>query len=243
MELFKIHASQCHKIMGEIGLTENQTSERSELLDKQLKGVKPLTKLMEEKLIYLNDKFLNPQLPETCTTFLKEFYAGDNEQIHSKYLDKGNFVEDDNIDLAADVLGYGMASKNTITFSDEFMVGTCDVDLPDAIMDVKSPWNNKTLLDNIDKIDPAYEWQLRVYMKLWRKQKGILFYGLQNTPESDFYPEITFDHLPINKRWLAYVVNRDESLENKIITRVLACREWLERYDKRVNGRIGKMHL
>jgi 3',5'-cyclic AMP phosphodiesterase CpdA len=203
-KLFRIHASQCWKIMS-------------------------------------NAKKAG-ELSETCKTFLKEWYANDKEDIQSKYLDKGNEVESDNIDFAAKVLGYGLADKNTVTMSDEFMVGTCDVDLHDCIIDVKSPWNNKTLLDNIYGIDPNYEWQLRVYMRLYRKEKGILFYGLQNTPETDWYPEISFDHLPEDKRWLAYTVTRDETLENMIVTRVLACREWLNQYHELVTSKLGKCH-
>lgn len=202
-KLFRIHASQCWKIMS------------------KAKKV--------------------GELSETCKTFLKEWYAGDREEIHSKYLDKGNEVESDNIDFMAEVLGFGLADKNTVTMSDEFMVGTCDVELPNCIVDVKSPWNNKTLLDNIYGMDSNYEWQLRCYMRLYRKPKAILFYGLQNTPETEYYPEISFDHLPKEKRWIAYEIERDETLENQIITSVLACREWLAEYDKLVNSRIGTL--
>ena len=181
-------------------------------------------------------------LSQTCITFLKEFYADDREQIQSKYLDKGNDVEADNIDFAAEVLGYGMADKNTVTLSDEFMEGTCDVEFPDLIIDVKSPWNNKTLQDNIYGIDKDYEWQLRGYMRLYRKPKAILFYGLQNTPETDYYPEISFDHIPANQRWIAYTVQRDETLENQIITRVLECRKWLDEYDRLIKSSLGRVH-
>lgn len=203
-KLFRIHASQCWKIMS--------------------KGRKP------------------GELSETCKTFLKEWYAGDNEQIHSKYLDKGNEVENDNIDFMAEVLGFGMADKNTVALSDEFMVGTCDVDLPSCVVDVKSPWNNKTLQDNINGINPDYEWQLRCYCRLYRKPKAILFYGLQNTPETDFSAEVSFDHIPKNERWIAYQIERDETLENQIITSVLACREWLAEYDKLVKSKLGRIN-
>lgn len=184
------------------------------------------------------------ELSVGCQTFLKEWYANDNEQIHSKYLDKGNLVEDENIDFAARVLGYGMALKNTVTLADEFMVGTCDVEFPDAILDVKSPWNNKTFLDNIGGIDKDYEWQLRGYMRLWRKPKALLFYGLLDTPEMEYItPEISYSHLPENKRWIAYQIDRDETIENMIITRVLECRKWLDLYDAEVTNSLGKIHL
>lgn len=182
------------------------------------------------------------ELSVTCQTFLKEWYAGDYEQIQSKYLDKGNMVEEDNIDFAARVLGYGMADKNTVILSDEFMVGTCDSVLHDAILEVKSPWNNKTFLDNITGIDSDYELQIRGYMRLYRKQKAILFYGLQNTPEGDWQMEVSYDHIPEQRRWLAYQIERDETIEQQIITRVLACRDWLVEYDKLVSSMVGMVH-
>lgn len=184
------------------------------------------------------------ELSQVCKTFLMEWYANDNEQIHSKYLDKGNLMEQDAIDLMAEVLGYGMAEKNITTFSDEFMVGTCDVDLPDMIVDVKCPWNNKTFLDNIYGIDKDYEWQLRGYMRLWRKPKACLFYGLMDTPEMEYITtEIQYSHIPKNERWIAYMVERDESIEQAILARVIQCRDWLDSYDKLVKASLGKVHL
>ena len=184
------------------------------------------------------------ELSVGCQTFLREWYANDNEQVHSKYLDKGNLVEDENIDFAARVLGYGMALKNTVTLIDEFMIGTCDVEFPDAILDVKSPWNNKTFLDNIVGIDKDYEWQLRGYMRLWRKPKALLFYGLLDTPEMEYITsEISYSHLPENRRWIAYQIDRDETIENMITTRVLECRKWLDLYDAEVTNSLGKIHL
>jgi hypothetical protein len=55
-------------------------------------------------------------LSVTCKTFLKEWYANEYEEIHSKYIDKGNQVENELIDFMAIQLGYGMAEKNTTTF-------------------------------------------------------------------------------------------------------------------------------
>jgi hypothetical protein len=222
-KLFRIHCSQIWKIMG--GAKNKSIPKNAD------EGLVNLIKLTNEL-----------QLSDTCITHLKEFYSGDKEDARSKYTDKGNEVESDNIDFMANVLGFGLADKNLITMSDEFMVGTCDVDLPSCVVDVKSPWDNKNLLDNIYGIDPNYEWQLRGYLRLYRKEKAILFYGLQNTPETDYSAEVSYDHLPEDKRWLAYTVTRDETLENMIVTRVLACREWLNKYHELVTSKLGKCH-
>lgn len=182
------------------------------------------------------------ELPVTCQTFLKEWYANDREEIHSKYLDKGNYVEEDNIDFAASVLGLGILEKNHETRSDEYFIGSCDVITDDLIIDVKSPWNRKTLLDNIYGIDKAYEYQGRGYMRLYNKSRFILFYGLQNTPaEINYGNEITFDDLDDSDRWIAYEISRNEAIEEEIIERVKLCRDWLLRYDEAVKLNVGKL--
>lgn len=241
MKLFKIHASQCHKIMGRMGLTEAQEIKLAELVKRRDDPTaKPLTANMVTELSDLHFRYNNPELPEGARTFLKEWYAHDYEEIRSKYIDKGNIVESDNIDFAARVLGYGVASKNQVTRSDEYMVGTCDVDLPDLIIDVKSSWNRTTFQSNITGIDPQHEWQGRVYMRLYDKSRFMVFHGLLTTPATEWSDEIVFDD-PENERWLAYEIKRDKSKEDEIIERVKMCRVWLEKYDAEVKAKVGKV--
>lgn len=182
------------------------------------------------------------QLSVTCKTFLKEWYANEFEEIHSKYIDKGNQVENELIDFMAIQLGYGMAEKNTITLHDEFMVGTCDVNFPDLVVDVKAPYNRKTLQDNVDGINSDYEWQLQGYMNLYDKPKAILFYGLMDTPETDWTMEVVYSDMPDQERWIAYSVIRNDELIQAIKDRVLMCRAWLEEYDILVKSKLGRIN-
>jgi hypothetical protein len=183
------------------------------------------------------------ELSQTCKTFLHEWYANDNEQIHSKYIDKGNYVEDDLIDFMADVLGFGMAEKNKVTLSDEFIQGTCDVDLPNCIVDVKASWNKNTLQRQvIEGINADYEWQLQGYMHLYNKPKAYLFYGLMNTPETDYSAEVIYDDLPNNERWIAYELNYDVNKINAIKERIEQCRVYLNEYDKLIKSKLGRIN-
>jgi hypothetical protein len=182
-------------------------------------------------------------LSVTCQTFLKEWYANEREEIHSKYITKGNLVEIDLIDFMAEQLGLGMAEKNEITLHNEWMVGTCDVATKHMVIDVKASWNRKTLQDQaISEIDKDYEWQGRGYMALWDKPEFIVFHGLMNTPEEANYDgEVIYDDMPPNERWIAYKIKRDVTIEQEIIARVIQCRAWLEEYDKKVKSRLGKV--
>jgi len=237
-KLFRIRASQCSKIMGRIGLTDKQLETLVELRNKPKR-----TPIQESTMQDLIIKFDNPKLPDTCTTYLKEWYANDQEEIRSKYLDKGIAVEDDLIDFAAEQLGYGMAEKNKIRLSDEYFDGECDIEFPDAICDVKAAWNRKTLHDRVDEgLSIEHEYQLRVYMHLWRKNKGILFTGLMNTPETDWTPEIVFDDMPVESRWVAYTAHHDPLIIKEIQDRVILCRKWLTEYDIKMKSKLGKIN-
>jgi len=245
--IFKIHCSQIGKIMGRMGLTDKQQAKYDELHNRKFSDTaKPLTANMEVEYKQLHEVYLNPELPATATTFLREWYAKDREEIWSKYIDKGNYVEDDLIEFMADVLGYGMAEKNKgdeATKWDDYLIGTCDVALPKLVIDVKAPWNNTALQSNVDFIDSDYVFQGRGYMRLWDKPEFILFYGLMNTPaDVNFENEITYDHIPTEERWIAYKVTRDIEIENQIVERVKLCREWLNKYDSLVKSKLGKVH-
>jgi hypothetical protein len=122
------------------------------------------------------------------------------------------------------------------------MVGTCDVNFPDLVVDVKAPYNRKSLHDNVDGINSDYECQLQGYMNLYNKPKAILFYGLMDTPETDWTSEVIYSDMPDNERWIAYSVNRNDELIQAIKDRVLMCRAWLEEYDSLVRGKLGRVN-
>lgn len=245
MERYKVHCSSIHKIMGRMGLTDNQFAKYNELVKRKYTAVaKPLTANMEDELSILHEFYINPTLPVTATTHLKEWYSGERDNVFSKYTEKGNYVEQDLIDFMAVQLGLGLAEKNQQTLWDDYIIGTCDVNISDMIVDVKAPWSNTTLQSNIGEIEPAYEWQGRGYMRLYDKPRFILFYGLMDTPaEVNYDREIIYSTMPDNMRWIGYEVKRDKDIEDQIIERVKLCREWLVKYDQFVKERIGKIHL
>jgi hypothetical protein len=183
------------------------------------------------------------ELSQTCKTYLAEWYANDNEQIHSKYMDKGNAVEHDLIDFMAEQLGYGMAEKCIESASNEFMQGSCDVITHDAIIDVKASWNKKTLHQQvIDGLDKDYELQLQGYMHLYNKTKATLFFGLMNTPETNYSEEIVYEDMPSNERWIAYNIDYNPEVIKSIEDKVIQCRAYLAEYDKLIKNKLGKIN-
>ena len=183
------------------------------------------------------------ELSAGCKTYLENWYANDNEDIHSKYFDKGNMVENECIDLMASVLDKGIAFKNDEHKEDEYFSGTCDVQLDDCIVDVKSVWGRKGLHAACNGLDKDYEWQLRGYMHLYNKPKAILFYGLCDTPEECNYDnEMINSDMQLEERWTAYNLESDSQLVQEIIDKVVKCREYLEEYASKINNKLGKIN-
>lgn len=242
---FRLHASQAAKLTGRIGLTDAQTVTYKELTERKTKGEKPLTANMEAELAKLHHTFTNPELPQTAKTFLMEWYSMKEEEINSKYFNKGNLVENDNIDFMAETLGFGMAEKNLVTLHDEYFVGTCDVNLHDTIVDVKSNWDLFTLQRlAIDNYLEDYALQGQVYMHLYSKPKFILWHGLLDTPEEANYGVgVSWEHLPIEERWIAWRFNFDQSAIDMLIERIKMARNFLAEYDAKVKSKIGKLHI
>lgn len=183
------------------------------------------------------------ELSQTAKSFLMEWYANEDKQVHSKYLEKGVMMELEAIDFAANVLELGLAEKNKINFANDYMTGTPDVINGDTVIDVKVPWDCATFQSNVFGMNKDYEWQLRSYMILTGTTRAILFYALMDTDEAINYgEEVTYQDLPDKDRWIAYEIAHDEETEAKIIERVEMCRTWLAEYDQKVKSKLGRIN-
>ena len=128
-----------------------------------------------------------------CIDWIKqqpEFYNR-RKEFSSKYTDKGNQVEDEALQFAAEQLGYGMILKNVDSFSNDFMTGTPDAVLPEEIIDVKSSWDFSTFPTFATEIPTKdYYWQLLGYMALTGKRESKVIYCLMDTPIEIIHREI-----------------------------------------------------
>ena len=87
-------------------------------------------------------------LSATTKTYIKELVLehkyGIKKEINSRYLDKGNQVEDMAIELAEQALDLGFVFKNELFFENDHLTGTPDIITDTLIVDVKSSWNGTT---------------------------------------------------------------------------------------------------
>ena len=187
-------------------------------------------------------------LSQTAKTYIEEEVLrakyGIIKTFSSRYTDKGNLVEDEAIEMAANALELGFLYKNSEHFSNDFLTGTPDVNTGDILLDVKSSWD-ATTFPNKD-----YYYQLQGYMELTGKTEALLVYCLVNTPEDMIEDEVrrahwnarlidesqelrdevlkrhSFDHIPDNRRVKFFKVEKDEQVVNEIKERVELCREY-----------------
>jgi hypothetical protein len=194
-------------------------------------------------------------LSATTKTYIKELVLehkyGIKKEINSRYLDKGNQVEDMAIELAEQALELGFVFKNELYFENDHLTGTPDIITDTLIVDVKSSWNGTTFPMFEDELpNKDYYWQLQGYMDLTGKHNAIVAYCLVDTPEDIVLDEIRrvawakkelepseeteqdvrsqheFSHIPKDKRVKAFLVEKDEHAIWQIKERVEQCREY-----------------
>ena len=214
---------------GNIALSEAQQKKLDTFAAKVESG-KALTAIQSEendKLINLRD---NPKATKGmmtyCQDWLKEQLYGRRKEIKSKYLDKGNEVEDASIEFLNSQLLTDYV-KNEEFFESDFMTGTPDID---------------------------YYYQLQGYMELCNKDDAMLVYCLMDSPDhliegeakskayklgghwEDYYTEChkfyTYADIGPELRIKKFEVKRNRSVIKEIKERVAMCRVYIEELTK-----------
>ena len=191
------------------------------------------------------DRLVSAGAETYCKSWYKEQIYGRKEEISSKYMFKGNSVEDDSIDFIGKQLEYKKLRKNFKSFENDFMTGTPDVIIKDEILEVKNSWNCfKFPLLETDIPKKGYYYQAQGYMHLTGLRKAKLIYTLMDTPEDliekeynpfsynenyeDFRKKYLFNNIDNKYRIKVFQIDYDEDVVNTIIDRVNSCREYLK---------------
>ena len=168
----------------------------------------------------------------------KELVYGYDEEISSKYMEKGILVEDDSIKLYNEVF-FTDYTKNTERRSNDWITGEADIVTPVKIIDIKSAWSLATFpatSARADKIE--YEWQGRAYMWLWDVDQFEIAYCLVNTPDELIGHEQQdlhyVDHINPELRVTRVHYTRDKELEEKIKQRVEDANLYLDAMVKQI---------
>lgn len=177
------------------------------------------------------DEVLSVGAKTAVMKLAKELVYGYDEQISSKYMEKGILVEDQAIALYNEVF-FTNHQKNIARMSNLWITGECDIFTPEKIIDIKSSWSLATFPVTAEAgKDKGYEWQGRAYMWLWDVDQFEIAYCLVNTPDELIGYEQQdlhyVDHINPELRVTRVQYTRDKALEDKIKQRVEAANEYL----------------
>jgi len=277
MQPFKIRASAIGKIMtepqtvspqqqyhdaiAEIKRLQELQSEVKNLNTKVAQNRAEKIKILDTETIpYLqvhqNDLHLSETYKSYLHTWLKEQIYDRKKEFTSKYTEKGNLCEDDAIEFAGEQLGWGMVSKNTEHFSNEYITGTPDVILAKSVDDIKCVWDCFTFpVFDFEEANKDYEWQGIGYMDLVKRERFGLHYCLMDAPETliesearklsykagfdeldaEFYEQVKasmlYSHLAPGLRLKSYLYNQNTVAVHSVYDRVELGRKYLASLD------------
>lgn len=188
--------------------------------------------------------------------WLKEKVYNRRKDIKSKYLEKGNLMEDNSLDEVAKNLSLGILIKNEQSFENDYMTGTPDALLKDCVIDVKNSWDFTTFpLLETEEPNSDYYYQLQCYMELTGKSTAKLIYTLLDTPlhiiereaisycfrngydglQKDIYKQfidkMTYPDIPEKHKYKCFNIHRNDADIELIKIRVLECREHLKSFN------------
>ena len=196
-------------------------------------------------------------LGATAKGVIEEQYLWDTYRIKkefwSKFTDKGIEMEDEAIQFASEILGWGEVSKNSERYNNDWITGKPDVITDDLLADIKCSWDSSTFpLFGKELPKKDFYWQLMGYMWLCDKEESELVYCLMNTPYEIVQDEIRrahwkanliddddtlieavesqhhFGHIPDENRIKRFIIKRDDKAIEQIKERVDIAREYYE---------------
>jgi len=192
---------------------------------------------------------------ETAKSYCKEWliseFTGKEKDIKSKYLSRGNAMENNAIFRAGKHYGVEL-QKNEIQLENDYFTGTYDARTIDRVIDTKVPFDCFTFPFFVVNFDMNYYAQLQIYMDLTGLKKASLCYCLENGSEEQIEKlswqiakelgkdepdmtewdlaekELSYDHLPENLRIKVFEFEYDEAFIEQAKARVLEARNYIE---------------
>lgn len=206
--------------------------------------------------IMTNPRYKSELISETAKTYCEEWIKSQvynrRKEFVSKYTEKGLVMEDNSIDFAAEMLGYGVLFKNDKFFENDFMSGTPDIIGTTSILEIKSSWDCFTFpLLETEIPSKDYFYQMQGYMNLTGLKSAILVYCLMDTPQhlierearnycfnngfgqldisvyDDYKKKMTYPDIDNKYKIKTFEVSYEPEIIEQINQRVLLCRDYI----------------
>lgn len=155
-------------------------------------------------------------------------------EVSDKKLEKGAMVESDSSALFNRVFGRAVV-KNTKREHDEYFTGECDHLDAEEIVDIKSAWSAATYPISPEDVPDAqrklYDFQGRVYMRLYNRPRFRVVYCLVDTPTDligkfEPLPLHVVSHIPDHLRVTTWAIDRDMAIESAMVEKAKHARAY-----------------
>jgi hypothetical protein len=186
------------------------------------------------------------EMGETAKSYIrqvaKESFYNYTTELNNKYIFKGREQELESISLL-NAVRFTDYKKNETTVENDYLIGTADIVLDNAIIDIKTSWSLETFPATPDEgYKSEYEWQLRAYMMLYDKDVAELIYCMVTTwdeylNEWENLQLHRVDHIDPEKRITVLSWVRDEDKEIQMIERLKLASEYYDEYYQQLNNK------
>lgn len=195
------------------------------------------------------DEVLSDKAKSSIRSMVKEDQFGFRSFTGNKYTIKGNSLEDQAISLSGKTR-FRKYDKHVGRVSNDLITGECDVldQSRKLIIDTKCTWDIGTHPffkdEALDKVKKAgYDWQMQGYMWLYDCEQADVDFWLFPCPAEllndwDDIEQLVHmvEAIPLDERLTTVVINRDESMIEKIKQKIPLCQEYYSMLSNELKG-------
>ena len=192
-----------------------------------------------------NPRNKSESLSETAKSYIKQLakenFYGYTSKVETKQMRKGTEYEMESIALVNSVWFGSNFVKNQLRETQGYLSGHPDIITDDSIIDIKTSWSLETFPALPEDAD-SYEWQVRGYMHLFNKQRAFVIFCMIDTDDElltdwDNRDIHKVSHIDPTKRITVIQYDRDDLLEELMLSRLRDASEFYSQYMQQLNNK------
>jgi len=192
-----------------------------------------------------NPRNKSESLSETAKSYIrklaKENFYGYTSKFETKEMRKGTEYEMESIALVNSVWFGSNFIKNQLRETQGYLSGHPDIITDDSIIDIKTSWSLETFPALPEDAD-SYEWQVRGYMHLFNKPRAFVIFCMIDTDDElltdwDNRDIHKVSHIDPTKRITVIQYDRDDLLEELMLSRLRDASEFYSQYMQQLNNK------
>lgn len=188
-----------------------------------------------------NSDILSKTAKSYIRKLAKENFYGYTSKFETKEMRKGTEYEMESIALVNSVWFGSNFVKNQLRETQGYLSGHPDIINDDSIIDIKTSWSLETFPALPEDAD-SYEWQVRGYMHLFNKPRAFVIFCMIDTDDElltdwDNRDIHKVSHIDPTKRITVIQYDRDDVLEELMLSRLRDASEFYSQYMQQLNNK------